>query len=96
MSDAREKAYEIISRLPDDKVYYVVKLLEGVDGLTLVESEKDTCDPVDGYENINNPGQYSPHRAALNRIGFAKGKLPEPYDLDFYDEEIAEMFGVSE
>ena len=96
MTDAREKAYEIISRLPDDKIYYVVKLLEGVYGLTLVESEKDTCDPVNGYENVKNHELYSPHRTALNRIGFAKGKLPEPYDLDFYDEEIAEMFGVSE
>lgn len=33
MSMIQEKAYEMIKRLPDDKVYYIVRLLEGLEGL---------------------------------------------------------------
>ncbi|MDE5598512.1 MAG: hypothetical protein K2J04_11885 [Lachnospiraceae bacterium] len=33
MSIMQEKAYEMIKRLPDDKLYYIVRLLEGLEGL---------------------------------------------------------------
>lgn len=33
MSIMQEKAYEMIKRLPDDKLYYIVRMLEGLEGL---------------------------------------------------------------
>lgn len=33
MTSMQEKAFEMIKRLPDDKVYFVVQLLEGMEGL---------------------------------------------------------------
>lgn len=33
MTAIQEKAFEMIKQLPEDKVYYIVKMLEGVEGL---------------------------------------------------------------
>ena len=42
MSIMQEKAYEMIKRLPDDKVYYIVRLLEGLEGLVQPEKNDDS------------------------------------------------------
>ena len=33
MTVMQERAFEMIKRLPDDKVYYIVQMLEGIAGL---------------------------------------------------------------
>lgn len=35
-------------------------------------------------------------RQGANRLGVAKGKFDVPDDIDFCNDEIAEMFGVNE
>ena len=42
MSIMQEKAYEMIKRLPDDKLYYIVRLLEGLEGLVLPAKNDDS------------------------------------------------------
>ncbi len=41
MTAMKEKAVDIISNMSEDKVYYVLQLLEGIEGLTGKNSEKD-------------------------------------------------------
>jgi hypothetical protein len=42
MTVMKEKAVNIISRMPEDKVYYVLQLLEGIEGLTDKKTETDS------------------------------------------------------
>ncbi len=42
MTIAKERAVDIISRMPEDKVYYVLQLLESIEGLTGKNSETDS------------------------------------------------------
>lgn len=42
MTAMKEKAVDIISNMSEDKVYYVLQLLEGIEGLTGKNSEKDS------------------------------------------------------
>ena len=48
MTVIQERAFEIIKRLPDDKVYYVVKILEGIEGGVI----SDRC----GYKDPRTKG----------------------------------------
>lgn len=42
MTAMKEKAVDIISNMSEDKVYYVLQLLEGIEGLTGKNSQKDS------------------------------------------------------
>ncbi len=42
MTVMKEKAVDIISHMSEDKVYYVLQLLEGIEGLTGKNSEMDS------------------------------------------------------
>ncbi len=42
MTIAKERAVDIISRMSEDKVYYVLQLLESIEGLTGKDSETDS------------------------------------------------------
>lgn len=42
MTAMKEKAVDIISNMSEDKVYYVLQLLEGIEGLTGKNLEKDS------------------------------------------------------
>lgn len=42
MTAMKKKAVDIISNMPEDKVYYVLQLLEGIEGLTGKDSEMDS------------------------------------------------------
>ncbi len=47
MTVAKERVIDIISRMSEDKVYYVLQLLEGIEGLTSKKSEVDFIDISD-------------------------------------------------
>lgn len=42
MTIMKEKAVDIISRMSEDKVYYLLQLLEGLEGLTTKNPETDS------------------------------------------------------
>lgn len=42
MTVMKEKAVDIISRMSEDKVYYVLQLLEGIEGLSGKNSEMNS------------------------------------------------------
>lgn len=42
MTVMKEKAVDIISRMPEDKIYYVLQLLEGIEGLIGKNSKMDS------------------------------------------------------
>ena len=44
MTIMKEKAADIISRMPEDKVYHALQPLEGIEGLTCKNSETDSMD----------------------------------------------------
>ena len=44
MTVMKEKAVDIISRMSEDKVYHVLQLLEGIEGLTGKNLEMDSMD----------------------------------------------------
>ncbi len=44
MTVAKKKVVDIISRMSEDKVYYVLQLLEGIEGLTDKTPETDSMD----------------------------------------------------
>lgn len=52
MTAIRERAYEIIERLPDDKIYYVIKLLEGIEGLASQAARGEKTMEQEAYENL--------------------------------------------
>lgn len=53
MTVMQEQAYEMIKRLPDDKLYYIIRLLEGLEGL-FPSTSKDNEISVEqkAYENL--------------------------------------------
>ncbi len=48
MTIAKERTVDIISRMSEDKVYYVLQLLEGIEGLTGKNSEMDSINKSSG------------------------------------------------
>ncbi len=53
MSIMQEKAYEMIKRLPDDKLYYIVRLLEGLEGLVpSAKNDDSTTVEQKAYEDL--------------------------------------------
>ena len=42
MTVMKEKAVDIISRMPEDKVYHLLQLLEGIEGLSAKNLEMDS------------------------------------------------------
>ncbi len=48
MTIAKERAIDIISHMSEDKVYYVLQLLEGIEGLTGNKSETDPVNKSSG------------------------------------------------
>lgn len=52
MTIIKEKAFEMIRRLPDDKVYYIVQLLEGMEtSVPPVPNEEKTSEQL-AYEDL--------------------------------------------
>jgi len=52
MTVIQEKAFEMIRRLPDDKLYHIVQLLEGMDVLAPpVSNEEKTLEQM-AYEDL--------------------------------------------
>lgn len=52
MTVIQERAFEIIKRLPDDKVYYVVKILEGIEGVSSQTDMDTKTQEQKAYENL--------------------------------------------
>ncbi|MCM1136877.1 MAG: hypothetical protein NC400_15055 [Clostridium sp.] len=52
MTAMQERAFEMISRLPEDKVYYVVRLLEGIEGLIPQTTAEVKTTEQGAYENL--------------------------------------------
>ena len=52
MSVLQERAYEMIKHLPDDKVYYIVQLLEGLEGLTVLADNGEISPEQVAYDNL--------------------------------------------
>jgi len=48
MTVMKEKVVDIINRMPEDKVYYVLQLLEGIEGLTDKNLEMDLVNKGSG------------------------------------------------
>lgn len=52
MTAMQEQAIDMIKRLPDDKIYYVVNILQGIEGLYLSEHSKDLSRSQKAYRNL--------------------------------------------
>lgn len=52
MTVIKEQAIEMIKRLPDDKVFYVVNILEGLEGLYDENQETRPSDSQKAYQNL--------------------------------------------
>lgn len=52
MTVMQERAYEIIKRLPDEKIYYIVQMLEGIEGLTIQPEPAAMTSEQKAYENL--------------------------------------------
>ena len=51
MTMIQEQAIEMIKRMPDDKVYYVVNILEGIEGL-YSHSKAEQTRAQKAYQNL--------------------------------------------
>ncbi|MBT9776877.1 UDP-N-acetylenolpyruvoylglucosamine reductase [Clostridium sp. MCC353] len=54
MTVIKEQAIELIKRLPDDKVFYVVSILEGLEGLYSEREEIRLTDSQKAYQSLQN------------------------------------------
>lgn len=52
MTVIQERAFEMIKRMPDDKVYYVVKMLEGMESLSAQTGMDGKTKEQKAYENL--------------------------------------------
>ena len=52
MTVMQERAFEMIKRLPDDKVYYIVQMLEGIAGLIPEKGMEAVSSEQKAYENL--------------------------------------------
>lgn len=52
MTVIKEQAIELIKRLPDDKAFYVVNILEGLEGLYSENGETKQTDSQKVYQNL--------------------------------------------
>ncbi len=52
MTVMQERAFEMIKRLPDDKVYYIVRMLEGIEGLIPENVMEVSTMEQKAYENL--------------------------------------------
>ena len=52
MTVMQERAFEMIKRLPDDKVYYIVRMLEGLEGLIPENVMEVSTVEQKAYENL--------------------------------------------
>lgn len=52
MTVIKEQAIELIKRLPDDKVFYVVNILEGLEGLFSENEGAGETDSQKAYQNL--------------------------------------------
>ena len=76
MTDLQKEAIDLISRIPDDKLCYVVQLLKGVAGLS------ETSAPVE-ERNQKKPVAGPAKRAAYRA---------KSYDIDIDDADISSVF----
>ena len=52
MTVMQERAFEMIKRLPDDKVYYIVRMVEGIEGLIPENVMEVSTAEQKAYENL--------------------------------------------
>lgn len=52
MTMIQEQAIEMIKRMPDDKIYYVVSILEGIEGLFSDTKVGGTTTAQKAYQNL--------------------------------------------
>ncbi len=52
MTIMQERAFEMIKRLPDEKIYYIVQILEGMEGLTSQAVQGAMTREQRAYENL--------------------------------------------
>lgn len=48
----QEKTIEMIKRLPDEKIYYVVNILQGIEGLFETRDTSDKTTSQRAYQNL--------------------------------------------
>lgn len=80
---AQQEAILLIQSLPDDTLSIFVELLK-----RMVAGDLYSVDILTSEE-----AQAQPRK---RRLGIADGKYDIPDDIDFCNDEIAEMFGVAE
>lgn len=51
MTIMQQRAIKIIEKLPDDKVYYVISILEGIEGLQSEDGEEKLTKSQIEYQN---------------------------------------------
>lgn len=52
MTMLQEQAIDMIKKLPDDKIYYVVNILEGIEGLFMPEDGQRTEKAQKAYQEL--------------------------------------------
>lgn len=80
---AQQEAILLIKSLPDDTLGILVELLK-----RMVAG--------DGYPVDMRTSDEARAQPRKRRLGIADGKYDIPDDIDFCNDEIAEMFGVAE
>lgn len=52
MTMIQEQAIDMIKRMPDDKIYYVIHILEGIEGLFADQKDVTKTRSQQAYENL--------------------------------------------
>lgn len=52
MTAIQKRAYEIIERLSDEKVYHIIKILEGIEGLSSQDGKDEKTTEQKAYESL--------------------------------------------
>ncbi len=52
MTIMQQRAIKIIEKLPDDKVYYVISILEGIEGLQSEDGDEKLTKSQIAYQNL--------------------------------------------
>ena len=60
MTMLQEHAIDMIKKLPDDKIYYIVNILEGIEGLFMSKDSQRTERAQKAYQELQHYRKSSP------------------------------------
>lgn len=101
MTIMQQRAIKIIEKLPDDKVCYVISILEGIEGLQSEDGEEKLTKSQIAYQNLQHFRKRGSEErdykeelwesfTALKELHILAGRLPEDFDCDKEIEEALE------